>query len=122
MDSDFAFNFRNARKRLVPTCFQFTSHKTVGRVRGVVLPEGAIGCIARCFEIVPKRAAHLLPPLFSLCFGRHGRRNGARTDDRKKSILDGVIDPKSTESDAARLTIVHPPTGTAVARDMMHCA
>jgi hypothetical protein len=74
MDSDLAFNFHNARKRLVPTCFQFTSHKAVGRVSGVVLPEGAIGCIARCFEIAHKRVVHAVPPLLSLCFGTTARR------------------------------------------------
>jgi hypothetical protein len=40
-------------------------------------------------------------------------------DDRKKSIFDGVISHKSAKGDAARLAIVHPPTGAAVTRDVM---
>jgi hypothetical protein len=46
MGSDFAFDLRHMRERLIPTSFQFASHQPIGRVRSVVLPEGAIGCIA----------------------------------------------------------------------------
>src|ERR1700751_5564109 len=84
-----------------------------------VLPEGAIGCIARSFEIAHKPVAPLVPPLANLFFGSDGGRNGTGTNDRKKRILDGVIGPKSAKGDAARLAIVHPPTGAAVTRDVM---
>src|ERR1700751_187499 len=68
MGSDLAFNFGNARKRLVPTRFQFTSYKAVGRLGGVGLPEAAIGCIAPSFEIAHKHVAYLIPLLPSLSF------------------------------------------------------
>jgi hypothetical protein len=66
-----------------------------------------------------EHVAHLIPPLLGLFFGRDGGRGGTGTDDRKKSIFDGVIGPKSAKGDAAPLAIVHPPTGAAVTRDVM---
>src|SRR5690349_8023354 len=69
MGSDFAFNLRHTRERFVPTSLQFASHKPVGRVGSVVLPEGAIGCIARRLEIALECLAHLIPSLGGLFLG-----------------------------------------------------
>ena len=51
MCGELAFDLRRARERLVPARLQFAGHQPIGRVSGIVLPEGAIGGIARRFEI-----------------------------------------------------------------------
>ncbi len=62
MSGDLAFGLRNTRApcssappvRLLPAG---------GRIGGVKLPEGAVGRIARRFEIALQGIAHLIPPL-----------------------------------------------------------
>ena len=66
---DFAFDLRHARERLVPACLQFAGHQSIGRIGSIVLPEGAISCIARRFEIALECLAHLIPPLAGLVLG-----------------------------------------------------
>ena len=61
MGGNFAFDLRHACERLVPARLQFASHQPIGRIGGIILPEGAIGCIARRFEIALERFAHLIP-------------------------------------------------------------
>src|SRR5262249_21127978 len=113
------FDLRHAGERLVPSRLQFASHQSVGRVGSVVLPEGAIGCVARRFEITPERLTHLVPLLPRLLLGSNGRRNSARANDSAKRTLNGVIHPQPAKSDTTRLAIVHPTAGAAVARDVM---
>src|SRR5262245_421338 len=119
MGSDLGFDLRHAGECLIPSRLQFASHQSVGRVGSVVLPEGPIGSIVRRFEITPERLTHLVPSLARLLLGSNGRRNGARTNDREKGTLNGVIHPQPAKSDATRLAIVHPTAGAAVARDVM---
>src|SRR5215510_9513790 len=119
MGGNLGFDLRLAGERLVPSRLQFASHQSVCRVGSVVLPEGAIGCIARRFEITPERLTHLVPLLPRLLLGSNGRRNSARANDSEKGTLNGVIHPQPAKSDATRLAIVHPAAGAAVARDVM---
>src|SRR5215510_15033423 len=119
MGGNLGFGLRHASERLVPSRLQFASHQSVCRVGSVVLPEGAIGCIARRFEITPERLTHLVPLLPRLLLGSNGRRNSARANDSEKGTLNGVIHPQPAKSDATRLAIVHPAAGAAVARDVM---
>src|SRR5215472_3865313 len=119
VSGDLVFDLRDACKRLVPARLQFASHEAIGGVGGVVLPEGAIGCIARCFEIALECFAYLIPPLVGLFLGGDGRRNSARADYGEKRILDSVIDPQTAERDATRFAIVHPASAAAVARDVV---
>jgi hypothetical protein len=119
MGSDLAFDFRHTRERLVPARLQFAGHQPIGRVGSIVLPKGAIGCIARRFEIALECFAHLIPPLVGLFLGGYGCRNSTWADHGEKRFLNGVIDPQTTKGDATRLAIVHPAAAAAVARDVM---
>jgi hypothetical protein len=84
MGGDLAFDLCRPRERLVPARLQFASDQPIGRVGGVVSPEGAIGGIARRFEIALECFAHLVPSLVGLFLGGHRRRNGAGTDHGEK--------------------------------------
>ena len=46
--------------------FQFAGHQPVGRIGGIVLSEGAIGCVARRFQIALECFAHLIARLAGL--------------------------------------------------------
>ena len=94
MGGDLAFDLCHACERLVPARLQFAGHQPVGRVGSVVLSEGAIGGIARRFEIALECFAHLIPPLVGFFLGGNGRRNGAGADYGEKRFLNGVIDPQ----------------------------
>src|SRR5262249_57660347 len=113
---------RHARERLVPARFQFASHQPIGRVGGIVLPEGPIRCIARGLEITLQCFTHLVPPLAGFPLSGNGCRNGAGADHGEKRFLNGVIDPQAAKGDATRLTIVHPAAAAAVAWDVVLCA
>ena len=119
MGGDFAFDLGHTRERLVPARLEFAGHQPIGRIGGIVLAEGAIGCVARRFEIALEGFAHLVPLLAGLCLGGNGGRDGARAHHGEKRILNGVIDPQTAKGDATRLAIVHPATAAAVARDAM---
>ena len=99
LGGDFAFDLRHVRERLVPARLQFVGHQSVGRIGGVVLPEGAIGCKARRFKIAAKCFAHLIPPLVGLFLGGEGRRNSAGADHGEQRFLNGVIDPQTAKGD-----------------------
>src|SRR6516165_7459644 len=119
MDDDLAFDLRHARERRVPARLQFAGHQPVGWVGGVVLPEGAIGCIARCLEIALECFAYLIPQLVGFFLSSYSSRNGARADHGEKRILNGVIDPQTAKGNTTRLAIVHPAAAAAVARDIV---
>ena len=51
MRGDLAFDFGDAGERLVPARLEFASHQPIGRIGGVVLPEGAVSRVSRCFKI-----------------------------------------------------------------------
>ncbi len=48
---------------------------------GIILAEGAIGRVARRFEIATERIAHLIPPFSGFPGGSIRSRDGAWTDD-----------------------------------------
>src|SRR3974390_572923 len=119
MGSNFAFDLGHAREHLVPARLKFLGHQPVGRIGGIVLAEGAIGRIARRFEIAPESFAHLIPLRAGLCRGNDGCRDGAGAHHGEDRILNRIIDPQATKGDATRLTIVHPAAAAAVARNVV---
>ena len=66
MSGDLAFDLGHMRERLVPAHFEFAGHQPVGGIGGVILPEGAVGGIARRFEIATKGLADLIPSFSGL--------------------------------------------------------
>src|ERR1700730_10432689 len=106
-------------ERAVPSQLQFRRDQAVLRIDGVVLPECPIGAVARRLEVAHQRITNLITAAGRLCFGLDGRSYRSRFDNPQKSFLDGVVDPQSSESDAAWLAIVErtPPTG--IARNVM---
>src|SRR5271166_621119 len=119
---DLAFNLCHPHECLVPAHFQFAGHQPIGRVGGVVLSEGAIGGIARRFEITLECFAHLITSLAGFFLSSNGRRGGASADHCKKRLINGIIDPQTAKGDATRLAIVHPAAAAAVAGDVVLCA
>ena len=57
MRSDLAFDFGDTGQCLIPARFELAGDQSVGGVGGVILPEGAVGGIARRFEIAAKSLA-----------------------------------------------------------------
>src|SRR6516162_3880129 len=117
MCRDLGLDLPHVRKRPIPARLQFARNQSVGWIGRIVLPEGAIGGVARRLEIVAKGLAHLIPPLARLLLGSCGGCDRAGTDHSQQRILDGVVNTQSAEGDAVRRTIVHPGSAAAVARD-----
>ena len=109
------FYLADARQRRVPPRLQFARHQPVGGVGGIILAEGAVGGIARRFEIAAKRLAHLVAPLRGLLLRRRRRGNSAGTDHAQQGLLDRVVGAQSAKGDAARFAIVQPASAAAVA-------
>jgi hypothetical protein len=86
-----------------------------GAASDVVLTEGAIGCIARRFEIAQQRIAHLIAPLAGLPLGSDSGRDGAGLHNAQKRLLDGVVDAQAAKGNAMRFTVVQPGAATSVA-------
>src|SRR6516165_9932956 len=106
MCRDLGLDLPHVRKRPIPARLQFARNQSVGWIGRIVLPEGAIGGIARRLEIVAEGLAHLIPPLARLLLGSCGGCDRAGTDHSQQRILDGVINTQSAEGDAVRRTIV----------------
>ena len=66
MSGDPALHLRDAGERPVPARLKLAGDQPVGRIGGVILPEGAVGGVARCFEITAKSLTHLVPLLRGL--------------------------------------------------------
>src|SRR3982074_3668501 len=106
-------------ERAVPSQLQFRRDQPVLRIDGVILPERPIGAVARRLEVAHQRITNLIAAAGRLCFGLDGRSYRSRFDNPQKSLPDGILDPQSSESDAAWFAIVErtPPTG--IARNVM---
>ena len=93
VSGDLRFDINLPGKSRIPSRFQFSRDEPVGRVRGIVLPEGAGRGVTSGFEIPHQRFANPIAPLgsFALCLYR--RLDGARSDNLKQCFLDGVIHP-----------------------------
>ena len=100
MRGDFGFDLRHMRQCLVPADLQFASHQPIGGVGGIVLSEGTVGGIARCFEVSAQHRAHLVPLLAGLLcsIGRSGDGTGA--DHAQERLLDGIVDAQSAKRNA----------------------
>jgi hypothetical protein len=51
MRTDSALDFGDSSERLVPARLEFASDQPFGRIGGVVLREGAVTGVSRCFKI-----------------------------------------------------------------------
>ncbi|WP_375784857.1 hypothetical protein ACE10Z_35130 [Bradyrhizobium sp. Pha-3] len=110
MRRDLALDLRYTRERLVPASLQFASNQPVGGISSVVLTEGAIGRIVRCFKVAQKCVAYLIAPLTGLPLDGDRGCDGAGPHHADKRFLDGIVDAQAAEGDALRLAIVHPGT------------
>ena len=119
MRDDLAFDFGDASERLVPARLKFAGDQPVGGIGGVILPESAVGGIARRFEIAAKSLAHLIPPLGRLLGCSHRRGDRAGSDDAEQRFLDRIVDAQASERNATRLAVIHPAARATVTRDMM---
>src|SRR6516164_3463729 len=119
MSGDLALDLHHMCERSVPARLQFARNQPVGRIDGVILPESAIGSVARCFEIAVESLAYLIPPMACVLLRSRRGGDGAGADDDQQRVLDSVIDAQAAEGDAARLGIVHPAAAATVAWDLM---
>lgn len=117
MSSDLAFYFHHVGESPIPARFQFASHQPVGRIGGVILTEGAVGGVARCFEIAAESLLNLIPALSYLLGGRRRRGDSAGANYAQQRLLDRIVDAQSAEGDAVGAAVVHPGTAAAVARN-----
>ena len=117
MCRDLSLDLRHVRERPVPARLQFAREQPISWIGSIVLPKGAVGSVARRFEVAAEGPAHLIPPLARLLLGGCGGGDRAGTDHSQQRILDGVVNTQTTEGDAVRGAIVHPGPAAAVARD-----
>src|SRR5580658_10385191 len=117
MCRDFGLDLRHMRKRPVPARLQFACDQPVGWIGSIILPEGAVGGVARRFEVTAEGIAHMIEPLGRLLLGGCGGGDRAGTDHSQQRILDGVVNTPTAEADAVRGAIVHPGPAAAVAWD-----
>ena len=80
--------------------------------------EGAVGGVARCFEVTAKSLANLIPSFCGLPRGCRRRGDGAGANHAEERFLDGSSTRRPPRRCSA-LPIVHPAAGAAVARDLM---
>lgn len=119
MSSNLGLDVGNGDERAVPTGLQFARDHPVRRVGGIVLPEGAIGRLARGLEIARERITDLVAPFADLGLRGRGGRNGGRADHVQESCLDRIIDTQAAERDASQLTAVEPAAPATVARNIV---
>src|SRR5271166_6919988 len=108
MRRNLALDLRDMDERPVPARFKLARYQPVRGVGGIVLAEGAIGRVARRFEIATESIAHLIPPFSGFPGGSIRSRDGTRADDTNQRFLDRIVDAQSAEGDALRAPIVHP--------------
>src|SRR5271166_6649543 len=119
MRRNLALDLRDMDERPVPARFKLARYQPVCGVGGIILAEGAIGRVARRFEIATERIAHLIPPFSGFPGGSIRSRDGAWTDDTNQRFLDRIVGAQSAEGDALGAPVVHPGTAAGVARNMV---
>jgi hypothetical protein len=117
MCRDLGIDLRHMRERPVPARLQFARDQPIGWIGSIVLPEGAVGGVARRFEVAAEGFAHLIPSLVRLLLGGCGGGDSAGTDHSQQRTFDGVVNTQTTEGDAVRGAIVHPGPAATVTRD-----
>ena len=81
MSRNLVLNLGHVRERLVPARFQLVRNQAVGRIDCVILPESAIGGIARRLQVTIEGIAHLIPRRACLPLRSRRCRDGAGADD-----------------------------------------
>ena len=77
MSGYLALHLGHMRQRSVPAPFKLARHQPVGGIRGVILPKGPVGGIARRFEIATKGLADLIPSFSGFLGGSGSSGDGA---------------------------------------------
>src|ERR1700716_4319633 len=95
MCRDLGLDLRHMRERRVPARLQFARDQPIGWIGSIVLPEGAVGGVARRFEVAVEGLAHLIPPLAYLLLGGSGGGDRAGTDHSQQRILDGGLNTQT---------------------------
>ena len=67
--------------------------------------EGAVGGVARCFEVTAKSLANLIPSFCGLPRGCRRRGDGAGANHAEERFLDGVVNAQAAKGDAARFPL-----------------
>src|SRR3974377_2056222 len=119
MRRDLALDLRDMDERPVPARFKLARYQPVCGVGGIILAEGAIGRVARRFEIATERLAPLIPPFSGFLGGSIRSRDGAWTDDTNQRFLDRIVGAQSAEGDALGAPVVHPGRAAGAARNML---
>src|SRR3954452_14012628 len=119
MRGDPALHLGEAGKRPVPARLEFAGDHPVDGIGRVILTEGAVGGVARRFKVTAESLANLIPSFSDLPRGYHRRRDSDGTNHAEQRFLNGIVDAQAAEGDAARLSVVHPAAGAAIARDLM---
>ena len=110
----------HALEGLVPASLELVGDQPVLGIGRIVLALGALRRVVGGLEIALEGAPHLilLLRLVSVCQDRC--LDGGRLHDAQYLGGDGLIDPRTAEADAPRLTFVEPAAVTGVACTCRH--
>ena len=108
MGAELGFDLALPFQGRFPTRFQFRGHQTVGRIRGVVLAEGAVDGVAGGLQIARQRLPDFVAPGGRLGLGACCGFDGPGPDHLEESRFDGVVHAKTAKGDAAGFALVQP--------------
>jgi len=83
---DALLDLRDPRQRAVPACFQLASDEAILGIGGVILPERAIGGIARRLEVACQGLSRLVAPGGGLRLGRLRGLQGSWPDEASSAV------------------------------------
>ena len=101
MGSDARFQLADPCQCLVPTPLQFRCHQAVRRINRVVLTEGTVGSMARCFEVPAQGITYFVTLDGRLPLGFDRRRDRAGFEHLEDRHLGSVIDPQAMQRGSA---------------------
>src|SRR3954454_4806047 len=108
----------HADQGAVTARLELAGDKAVLGIGRVILPEGAIGTVARRLEVADQGLAGFVALRGRLRLGGPRRLHRGRLHDGQERGLDHVVDAQPPERDAARLTVIEPAAHAGVARDL----
>src|SRR3954465_11708491 len=89
MCRDLGLDLRHMRERPVPARLQFARDQPVGWIGSIVLPEGAVGGVARRFGVAAEGPAPPTPPLARPASGGAGGGPAPLTPPLARLLLGG---------------------------------
>src|SRR3954471_5831849 len=108
----------HADQGAVPARLELAGDKAVLGIGRVILPEGAVGRVARRLEVADQGLARFVALRGRLRLGGPRRLHRGRLHDGQERGLDHVVDAQPPERDTARLTVIEPAAHAGVARDL----